>query len=55
MVKNLKAKFDENANIQTIIYSDIAFWISNGDDFFRWLDTWQELQAEYRKLMRGRV
>ena len=54
MAANLKAKLGKNANIQTISSSDTKFWISNGDDFFGWLDEWSDLQAVYSELIKRR-
>lgn len=55
MTRNLKSKFGENANIQTITRSSIKYWISNGFEFFGWLATWDELQDKYRELMKRKV
>lgn len=53
MTANLKTKFSNNANIQTITQSgETKFWISNGEDFFGWLDKWSDLQVIYFELMR---
>lgn len=53
MVKNLKEKFDGCGNVQTLTTLTTTYWISDGDDSFGWFDTWEELQAEYQKLMKG--
>ena len=52
MRANLKDLYGKYANIQTKTYTDTTYWISNGDDFFRWVDTWQELQLEYHKIIK---
>ena len=51
MVANLR-EFRANANIQTFTNKDTSFWISNGHNSYGWFDTWQDLQQEYRKIMK---
>lgn len=55
MAANLRAKFGPYANIQTVTRSgDTKFWISNGEDFFGWLDSWKDLQIIYFELAKRR-
>ena len=53
MTKNLKAKFSNNANIQTITQAgNTRFWINNDAGFSGWLDEWSDLQVIYFEIMR---
>lgn len=54
MAANLRARFSPHANIQTITRSGTAYWISNGDGFSGWLDSWKDLQVVYFEIMRRR-
>ena len=51
MRANLKDLYGKYANIQTKTYADTSFWISNGHEHFMWLDTWEDLQLEYKKII----
>ena len=53
MTRNLKDRFGNNANIQTITQGgNTKFWISNGKDFFGWATAWKDLQVIYSEIMR---
>ena len=57
MAANLKEKCGENGSIQTVLHffnSKERFWIST-ESYFGFLDSWEELQAKYRDLMRRKI
>ena len=59
MRNNLRERYKTDVNVQRLTTGfksgrDVtSYWINVSGDFYGFIDTWEELQEVYRKLMKG--